>query len=77
MNAFHSFSFCHSIPDRHLKYQFVITATRSFFGGFTADEIQRLMRRAAYVPADFWRKKIRRRIRRAAPAEGSNSRARS
>ncbi len=46
-------------------------AAPSFYGGFSAGKLWRRMRRAAIFLADFRRTEIRRRIRRAAPAEGS------
>jgi len=47
------------------------SAAETFYGGFTASKIRRLIRRAVIFPADFRRTNIRRRIRRSAAAEGS------
>jgi len=46
------------------------SAADTFYGGFTASKIWRLIRRAVIFPADFWRTNIRRRIRRSASAGG-------
>ena len=48
------------------------SAADTFYGGFTASKIRRLIRRAVIFPADFRRTNIRRRIRRSTAAEGSN-----
>ena len=48
------------------------SAAETFYGGFTASKIRRLIRRAIIFPADFRRTNIRRRIRRSAAAEGSS-----
>jgi len=47
------------------------SAADTFYGGFTASKIRRLIRRAVIFPGDFWRTNIRRRIRRSAAADGS------
>ena len=44
----------------------------TFYGGFTASKIRRLIQPAVIFPADFRRTNIRRRIRRSAAAEGPN-----
>jgi len=46
-------------------------AAETFYGGFTASKIWRLIRRAIIFAADFRQTSIRRRIRRSAAAEGS------
>jgi len=46
------------------------SAADTFYGGFTASKIRRLIRRAVIFPADFRRTNIRRRIRRSASAGG-------
>jgi len=48
------------------------SAAETFYGGFTASKIRRLIRRAVIFPADFRRTNIRQRIRRSAAAEGSS-----
>jgi len=53
------------------------SAAETFYGGFTASKIRRLIRRAVIFPADFRRTNIRRRIRRSAAAEGSTRRCQS
>jgi len=47
------------------------SAAETFYGGFTASKIRRLIRRAIIFLSDFRRTNIRRRIRRSAAAEGS------
>ena len=49
------------------------SAADTFYGGFTASKIRRLIRRAVIFPVDFRRTNIRRRIRRSASAEGSTT----
>ena len=48
------------------------SAAETFYDGFTASKIRRLIRRAVIFPADFRRTNIRQRIRRSAAAEGSS-----
>jgi len=48
------------------------SAADTFYGGFTASKILRLIRRVVIFPAGFPRTNIRRRIRRSAAAEGSS-----
>jgi len=49
------------------------SVVETFYGGYTASKIRRLIRRAVIFPVDFRRTNIRRRSRRSAAAEGSSS----